>query len=230
MKKQTRERLEQLKTKILSAYYGSPAKDLKVICIIGNHGQTTVAHYVYEILKAANLKVEILAPEKDLKPSILQKSLSDAWQLGAQYVVVAVPLEAAQKNVIHNLPIHLVAITDINSQEDLKIIEKILDSDQDFLILNHDSQYFNNFEKFSGKKDTLTYGNNRLALVKIDNSKLYKKGAEANLIIGTKNFTTATFVSNESAIPYMACATTCATALHITPDTIIEGISNYLPD
>ena len=44
---------QKIKAKLLKSYYGNPAKDMKVIAITGTTGKVIVAHYVHEILRAA---------------------------------------------------------------------------------------------------------------------------------------------------------------------------------
>ncbi len=58
-KNHKRLRLERAKVKLLAAYYGHPARDLRLICITGSTGKSTVAHYVHEILRAANQPVAL---------------------------------------------------------------------------------------------------------------------------------------------------------------------------
>ena len=99
----------------------------------------------------------------------------------------------------------------------------------DYVVLNRDDANYSEFEKFAGTKGTLSYGQDRFSTVQILTHKLYKKGAEANLVIGTSRFTVATFLTGEPVVSYMAAAATIANALHITPEKITEGIANYEP-
>ena len=53
----------KIKAKLLNTYYGHPLKDMKLICITGTAGKVEVAHYVYEILKAAGHPVDSWPPK-----------------------------------------------------------------------------------------------------------------------------------------------------------------------
>jgi folylpolyglutamate synthase/dihydropteroate synthase len=43
------------RVKTVSARYGNPARDLRVIAVTGTNGKTTTANYINEILKEAGL-------------------------------------------------------------------------------------------------------------------------------------------------------------------------------
>lgn len=225
----------KIKAKLLNTYYGHPLKDMKLICVTGTTGKVEVAHYVYEILKAAGHPVELLASESGIKVTTLHKFLSQSWKSGANYVVVTAPAESLEKDVFYDLPVHVAALTnfvpaglDDPTAEDYTADEEILfRMDPDFVVLNRDDAHYTEFEKFAGTEGTLTYGQDRFSNIQILSSKLYKRGAEANLAIGTTRFTVATFLTGEPVISYMAAAAAIADALHITPEKITEGIANF---
>lgn len=228
----------KLKAKLLSAYYGHPMKDMKLICITGTTGKVEVANFVHEILKAAGQPVAILASDSEIKMGALHKFLSAAWKAGSNYVIVTAPAKSLEKDVFCELPIHVAALTnyvpaslDSPTPEQYAAAESTLFNMQpDFIILNHDDAHYSDFSEFAGREGTLTYGCDRFSNVQIVKSKLYKMGAEANLAIGNVNFTVATFLTGEPIISYMAAATAIADALHITPEKIAEGIANYDPE
>ena len=64
-------RLERAKVKLLASYYGHPARDLKLICVTGSTGKSTVAHFVHEILRAASQPAAILASDQAIKATVL---------------------------------------------------------------------------------------------------------------------------------------------------------------
>ncbi len=225
----------KIKAKLLNTYYGHPLKDMKLICVTGTTGKVEVAHYVYEILKAAGHPVELLAAESGFKVTTLHKFLSQSWKSGANYVVVTAPAESLEKDVFYDLPVHVAALTNFVpaglgdlSAEEYADSEKILfNMEPDFVVLNRDDMHYSEFEKFAGKDGTLTYGQDRFSNVQILSSKLYKRGAEANFAIGTTRFTVATFLTGEPVVSYMAAATAIADVLHVTPEKITEGIANF---
>lgn len=98
------------------------------------------------------------------------------------------------------------------------------------VVLNRDDAHYPDFSNFRGKNETITYGASSDSDMRIDFSKLYRKGAEASLVCGRQSFTVASFLTGEPVISYMACAAAIATALNISPATISEGIANYDPE
>ncbi len=228
----------KLKAKFLGTYYGHPIKDMKLVCITGTTGKVEVANYVHEILKAAGQPVAILASDDQIKMGTLHKFLSTAWKAGANYVVVTAPAKSLEKDVFLSLPIHVAAITNYvpaslsdDKPEDYASAESTLfNMNPDYVILNRDDANYQEFADFAGRDGTITYGSDRFSNVQVVRSKLYKKGAEAELAIGGTSFNVATFLTGEPAISYMAAATAISDALHITPEKIAEGIANYDPD
>lgn len=229
--------LARTKVKLLAAYYGHPARDLRLICITGSTGKTTVAHYVHEILRAANQPVAILAAEEEIRPTILHKFLNDAWKARATYAVITAPVAALGKETFFGLPIYVAALTDfvpagLNDTD----VQSCLDAESTLfrmnpqaVVLNRDDIHYPSFAEFRGTNETITYGASSDSDLRIDSSKLYRKGTEATLSIGHQNFTVASFLAGEPTVSYMACAAAIATALNIAPGTIIDGIANYEP-
>ena len=243
-KKETKKEKSSLKTKsqrarakFLSSYYGNPIRDMKLICITGTSGKATVAHFVHEILRAAGQHVAVLASDSPLKLSVLHKFFADAWKAGSNFCVVTAPAESLKNNVFYGLPVEVAALTDFlpaslssPSPEEFSSSEATLfKMSPRVVVLNEDDANFPAFSGFSGTEDTLTYGRTRSSTLRIDAAKLYKKGTEANLSLGSSRFTTASFLTGEPIVSYMACAAAIATALHISTDVIAEGIANYNP-
>lgn len=228
----------KFKAKLLSTYYGHPIKDMKLICITGTTGKVEVANYVHEILKAAGQPVAILASEGEIKMGALHKFLSAAWKAGANYVVVTAPAKSLEKDVFYSLPVHVAALTnfvpasldDPSVEEYTNAESTLFGMNPDFVVLNRDDSHYQDFADFAGSQGTLTYGSDRFSNIQIVRSKLYKMGAEAELAIGNVNFTVGTFLTGEPVVSYMAAAAAIADALHVTPEKIAEGISNYDPE
>lgn len=235
--KKTANRTTRIKAKILDTYYGHPMKDMKLIAVTGTAGKVEVAHFVHEILRAAGQPVAIMASEANIKVTALHKFLSKAWKAGANYVIVTAPAEALDGDVFYGLPVHVAALTNyvdasiaMGPVEDyVKASKTLFKMNPDFVVLNRDDKYYNELSTFAGQKGTLTYGHDRFSNIQIESSKLYKKGVEAELAIGTTRFTVASFLPGEPTVEYMAAAAAVADALHVTPEKIAEGIANFEP-
>lgn len=235
--KRKRFNLERTKVKLLAAYYGHPARDLRLICITGTTGKSIVAHYVHEILRAASQPVAILASDNEIKASVLHKFLNDAWKAKATYAIITAPATALGSETFHGLPIHVAALTDfipsglndVDLNSYLSAKSTLFRMNPDVIVLNRDDLHYPDFANFRGKNETITYGASSDSNLRIDYSKLYKRGAEASLASGNHAYTVASFLTGEPVVSYMACAAAIATALNIAPDTIAEGIANYEP-
>lgn len=234
---QPRLRLARAKVKLLASYYGHPARDLRLICITGSTGKSTVAHFVHEILRAASQPAAILASDHAIKASVLHKFLNDAWKAKVTYAIITAPAESLDSQVFYGLPIYAAALTDFlpnNLNDDeakayLTAKTELFRMNPDVIVLNRDDAHYPDFAGFRGKTETLTYGASSDSDMRIEFSKLYRRGSEANLCFGTKTFTVASFLTGEPTVSYMACAAAIATALNISPATIAEGIANYEP-
>lgn len=236
-KQRTHSRLERAKVKLLASYYGHPARDLKLICITGSTGKSIVAHFVHEILRTANQPVAILASDHTIKASVLHKFLNDAWKAKATYAVITAPATSLAAETFYGLPIYAAALTDfvpssLTDQDKTTYLQakaNLFKMNPDAVILNRDDAHYPDFAQFRGKNETLTYGASSDSDIRIDHSKLYRKGTEANLAFGTRVFTVASFLTGEPIVSYMACAAAIATSLNLSPSIIAEGIANYVP-
>lgn len=237
-KTSVKSKLQRTRAKLLSSYYGNPIRDMKLICITGTSGKATVAHFVHEILRSAGQHVAVLASDDPIKTSTLHKFLSEAWKAGSSYVVVTAPADSLKNNVFYGLPVHVAALTDFvpaslgaPSAADFSADEATLFAmTPEIVVLNEDDANYPFFSRFVGKTDTFTYGTTRTSTLRIDGAKLYKKGTEANLSLGSSRFSVASFLTGEPIVSYMACAAAVATSLHVANDVIADGIANYNPD
>ena len=227
-------RTQKVKAKILKSYYGNPTKTMKLIAITGTTGKVTVAHFVHEILRAADKQVAVLASEQPFSTRMLHKFLSDAWKAGAKYAIVTVPVEGLRDNVFYGLPITVAAMTnfvtaglnDMTPDEYLDNEKTLFDMEPEIVVLNSDDLNYDTFAEFKGTKETLVFGQSGDD-VKILNSKLYPKGTEATLAIRGDVITVASFITGETTVSYMASAAAIACGLGIDNNCIIEGIAEY---
>lgn len=234
-KKMTKNRL---KAKLLGTYYGHPARDMKLICITGMTGKTTVAHFIHGILNEAGERSAVLASETEIKSGVLHKFLSDAWKAGANYVIVTAPASSLEDDLFAELSVYAAVLTDyipsrlgdVDAKEYEAADDTLFDMGPELVVLNHDDKHYDEFKKtFKGEQRTITYGSNRDSDVIIESSKLYKKGSEANLKFDGRSFTIASFLSGETTISYMACAAALALSLGILSENIANGIASFEP-
>lgn len=228
----------RIKAKILSTYYGHPARDMKLIVVTGMTGKTTVAHFIHHIIGEAGERVAVLASDSLIKTGTLHKFLSDAWKAGANYVIVTAPAESLEDDLFAELDIYAAVLTDYipsrigdASATDYEAAEDtIFDMNPDFVILNRDDKHYDDFKKsFKGEKETVTYGENLESKLCIESSKLYKMGSEAHLNFEGRRFVVASFLNKQTDISYMACAAAFACAVGADIESIENGIASYDP-
>jgi len=228
----------RIKAKILNAYYGHPARDMKLIVVTGMTGKTTVAHFIHHIISESDERAAVLASESEIKTGMLHKFLSDAWKAGANYVVVTAPAESLEDDLFAELDVYAAILTDYVpshlNEADAKEYEAsedtLFDMNPEYVVLNHDDKHYEDFQKsFKGERGTITYGENRDSDLLIDSSKLYKMGSEAHLIYDGHRFTTASFLNKQTDISYMACAAAFAVISGFSYDAIENGIASYDP-
>lgn len=229
----------RFKAKLLGTYYGHPARDMKLIVVTGMTGKTTVAHFIHHIIGESGERVAVLASDDEIKTGTLHKFLSDAWKAGANYVIVTAPAESIEDDLFAELEIHAAVLTDYvpshigdqSAEEYEKAEDTLFDMKPAYVILNRDDKYYDDFkDTFKGERGTITYGENPKSDLYIESSKLYKMGSEAHLNYDGKRFMTASFLNQQTAISYMACASALAIALGTDIEAIENGIASYDPE
>jgi len=229
----------RIKAKILGTYYGHPARDMKLICVTGMTGKTTVAHFIHHILSEAGERVAVLASESEIKTGMLHKFLSDAWKAGANYVIITAPASSLEDDIFAELEVYMAVLTDYipsrigdPSAKDYEALDDTLfDMKPRFVVLNRDDKHYLDFkETFVGTEGTITYGADSDSDVIIENSTLYKKGSEARLNFEGGRLTVASFLPGETNISYMACAAATGLTLGLTSENIENGIADYNPE
>ena len=211
---------------------------MKLIVVTGMTGKTTVAHFIHHIIGEAGERAAVLASETSIKTGMLHKFLSDAWKAGANYVIVTAPAESLEDDLFADLSIFAAVLTDYipshigepTAAEYEAADDTLFDMNPDYVILNRDDKHYDDFKKsFKGEKETITYGENFAADVRIESSKLSKMGSEANLNFEGRHFTVASFLNKQPDISYMTCAAALGCAIGATTEDIENGIAAYDP-
>ncbi|MCL2038789.1 hypothetical protein FWG86_02735 [Candidatus Saccharibacteria bacterium] len=216
-----------------------PAHSLKVIAVYGEtaQGATDVVNFVLEVLKADGRKVAMLADksfeiagtreydETPYKPTagLFQRFFAACKKAGMEFVVLEVNDEAVNKSALYNVPLQasLILAGGVGADELVQISK---------LAIIPDGEEFNNLANGRPANNTLTFGRSRAATARIDHTKFYKKGTEAQMLLGGRRIELATFLANENAPDNMAAVAALATALEIPNDLLESGIANYVPE
>lgn len=239
------------RVRVVSARYGHPARNLKVIAVTGTNGKTTTANYINEILKQAGLKtamfttavIEVAGSAKinDLNATVastdrMQRFFRDAKRAKVDYVVLEITSHALHQHKLAGVPIEAAIMTNLTqdhldyhkTMEGYADAKSILFKDAPrYIVLNSDDEWFEYFDKFPAGEQKMTYGKKETAEAKIEKIKLYKKGAEAEVVFDHQTrVPLATYLPGEFNIFNMTAAASIAYLLGVDVDDIASGIAN----
>ena len=239
------------RAKIISARFGNPARDLRVIAVTGTNGKTTTVNFLNEILKEAGYRTAMfstanieIAGEQTVNDTNsttatvarLQKFFRDAKKADVEFALIEATSHALDQYKFEGVPIEMAIMTNL-TQDHLdyhKTMEnyaaakaKLFEMNPNLVVLNADDEWFDYFNNFATESQKITYGEGESADVKIENFKLYKKGSEANLRIDNNvELEIATNLPGEFNIYNMTAAAAGAYLLGISLKDIQEGIAN----
>lgn len=239
------------RVKIVSARYGNPAKGLKVIAVTGTNGKTTTVNYLNEILKEAKFKTALFSTAvievggnrklNDLNmtvadTAVMQRFFLDAKRAKVDYVVLEITSIALQQHKLDGVPILAAIMTNL-TQDHLDAHgtmdnyaaakAKLFQLEPEFIILNRDDEWFEYFNQFPAGAQKITYGKHEDAEAKIEYTKLYKKGSEAQVVIDHQTkIELATALPGEFNIYNMTAAAATAYVLEVPVNDIVEGVAN----
>lgn len=236
---------------LVSARYGNPAKNLKVIAVTGTNGKTTTACFINEILKEAGMKtamfttalIEVAGESKlnDLNATVastsrMQQFFRDAKRAKVDYVVLEITSHALHQYKLASVPIEVAVMTNL-TQDHLdyhgtmeayaRAKGKLFASNPSFIVLNRDDEWFEYFDKFSASDQKITYGTNDDAETKIEHVKLYRKGSEATVVIDHQTkLELATALPGKFNVYNMVAAAATTYLLGVKLTDIVEGVAN----
>jgi len=239
------------RAKIISARFGNPARDLRVIAVTGTNGKTTTVNFLNEILKEAGYRTAMfstanieIAGEQTVNDTNsttatvarLQKFFRDAKKADVEFALIEATSHALDQYKFEGVPIEMAIMTNL-TQDHLdyhKTMEnyaaakaKLFEMNPNFVVLNADDEWFDYFNNFATESQKITYGERESADVKIEKFKLYKKGSEAKLQIDNNvELEIATNLPGEFNIYNMTAAAAGAYLLGISLKDIQEGIAN----
>lgn len=239
------------RVKVVSAGYGNPAKNLRVIAITGTNGKTTTASYVNEILKEAGFKtamfstavIEIAGEAKinDLNATVattskMQDFFRQAKKAGVDYVIIEATSHSLDQYKLEGVPIEAAIMTNL-TQDHLdyhKTMEgyaaakaKLFKLKPRFIVLNRDDEWFGYFDQFQAREQKMTYGEHEESEARINRIKLYRKGTEADVVLDHQtHLELATALPGKFNVHNMTAATTLAYLLGVRLEDIQEGVAN----
>lgn len=239
------------RVKLISARYGNPAKNLRVIAVTGTNGKTTTVNYINEILKewgkttamfsTALIEVAGKAQLNDLNATVgttqrMQEFFRDAKKAGVDYVVLEITSHALDQHKLATVPIEVAVMTNL-TQDHLDYHgtmdnyaaakSKLFRGEPKFIVLNRDDEWFDYFNGFMAGAQKITYGKNEDADARIEYIKLYKKGSEAHVVVDHQTkLELATALPGEYNVYNMTAAAATAYLLGADVKDIVEGVAN----
>lgn len=199
---------------ILAAnYYGHPSGRLRVIGVTGTNGKTTVTHLIKAILEEAGKKTAILGTlyakigelEMDLGRTTpesleIEEFISLCCREKTEYLVMEVSSHALDLYRVDQIDFNVAVFTNLTQdhldyhqtmenylQSKLKLF-KMIDTKQDFSIINVDDKYADEFCTASGN-NYATYGINNHADVEGKNLQFNLKGSKFNFFHDGQTYT-----------------------------------------
>lgn len=239
------------RVKLLSARYGHPARQLKVIAVTGTNGKTTTVNFLNEILKEAGkttamfstATIELAGKSKrnDLNATIpstrhMQKFFREAKRANVDYVIMEFPSHVIHQHKLAGVPIEMAIMTNL-TQDHLdyhgtmdayaEVKSQIFANEPKYIVLNRDDEWFDYFNKFSAGAQKITYGAHKESEARIEKVKLYRKGTEAKITIDHQTkLDLATNLPGEFNVSNMTAAVAAAYLLGIELNDIVEGVAN----
>lgn len=106
-----------------SEFYGNPSKHLKVIGVTGTDGKTTTSHMIYEILKAAGKKVDLISSitmpglhVTSPEPLELHKLLAEMVKAKTEYVVLETTSHAIDQKRVFGIDYEIAVLTNVTHE------------------------------------------------------------------------------------------------------------------
>lgn len=235
----------------LSARYGFPARQLRVIAVTGTNGKTTTANYLNEILKAAGHKTALfttavieMAGERTLNElnatvastERMQQFFRDAKSAEVEFVILEITSHSLMQHKLDGVPIECAIMT--NLTQDHLDYHKTMDDyasakgrlfakNPRFIVLNRDDEWFEFYNQYEASEQKITYGTNETADARISQVKLYKKGSEARVVIDLQTtLELATALPGKFNVYNMTAAAAASYLFHVGLEAIADGIAN----
>jgi len=156
---------------LASEFYGNPSEKLKIIGVTGTDGKTTTSHMIYEILKKAGKKVDLISTISSPglhvtspEPLVLQKLLAEMVKKGMEYVVLETTSHAIAQKRVASVRFDIAVLTNITHEhlDYHKTFEAYRDTKLKLFqgantaILNKDDETYTYFDK-KLKNEKITY-------------------------------------------------------------------------
>ena len=238
-----------LRLKLVTFYYGNPARSLKTIAVTGTNGKTTTLCLINQIFKTAGYKtamfstavIELAGESKmnDLNLTTpttagLQRFLRAAKQAKVDFVLLEATSQALDQQKLPKLNLEVAIFT--NLTQDHLDYHKTLDNyafaksrlwkmQPKYSVVNLDDAFGNYFAQFDPRERLVTYGVGKKATLKIAHATLFKKGSDIVLETDDRKLELGTSLPGQFNVYNVAAAVGAALCVGVTDQVISEAVA-----
>ncbi len=230
-----------------AAWYGWPARSLKIIGVTGTDGKTTTANLIYHLLKSAGKEVGLISTINarignksydtgfhvtNPEPELLQKFLRKMADNGVQYAVIEVTSHGIDQERISGIDFAVAVITNVTHEhlDYHKTFKKYLAAKGRLFrrakvsVLNRDDYSYGYLQKVPRGK-IITYGLNGQADFRAANINL--KGEGSNFVLHPYNLKINLSLPGRYNVANCLAAVAVASKLQITPAKIKAALATF---
>lgn len=224
------------RAKLVAARHGNPAKNFRVIAVMGASGKTTTACFIAELLKEAGKSVALLTNRgveikgeyseelyhRDI--TALHTVLKTAKQKQVDFLVIEVSKQMVDRHVIDGIALDTVVVTNCFDNVEVSV-RRVLAKPVDFIVLPHgDTTLLHDMSVPQHK--VISFGDSLDADSTIEKVVLYRKGTEVELVIDNQTtIDVATHLIGRSNAYNVAAAVATAYVLGVDLDIVPDGIA-----
>lgn len=219
--------IQRFKANFFHSRYGNPSQKLRVIVVAGKVGKTTVAHFLYQILKRSGSGVTLLADNmsqneqwQDYRSNLtsLQKALSHGVQQGNAFAIIE-----ADENLVEMMAHTTFHVDTAVALSDCKYINQLLGVTKKFAVLPEKMQTPANLSD----QNVMSFGKSDDAEMQLEDVKLYKKGTELTVRVDHHHqMQVATHLIGKHNAMNVVAALAALYVLSIDTDHFAEGVAD----
>jgi UDP-N-acetylmuramoyl-L-alanyl-D-glutamate--2,6-diaminopimelate ligase len=206
---------KRVKSSVVRMKYGNPAKDVKVIAVVGTNGKVTTARFIEEMLQEAGQATVRLEMEHTRAHTAheVQEFLRLAKKNSAVYAILTLKSEDITEHSLGALPLEAVVVTNVSNtkaeslEKQVAAIDMLLDQAPKHTVLNRDDLSYEQLAEHISAAQDMTFGEHADSEARIDKKTLYKKGSEVRLVVDHRtSIELATYLVGEANVYNLAAA------------------------
>lgn len=231
-----------------NARFNWPAKGMRVIMITGTNGKTTVAHFMFSILRAAGYSVGMLSTAEfkinertqandtnmtAIEPIPFRRKLAELRDNGVEFVILEATSQSLDQYRLYGVPCEVGIMTNLTPEhlDYHKTMEnyaaakaKLWDLKPTISVLNADDEWFSYYNKVATGR-VLTYGK-KSGDGKFADYSHTAKGARFKLKLPSGGLVVSSKLTGEYNAYNALAAAMAAEGLGVEPEIIEQGIES----